>query len=73
MDESCGNQSGKRLCAGTHFVTLELQIKAATRQAQFTRRARNVSVVLAQSFGDHATLDFGKGVGERDVLQGYSY
>ena len=68
MDESCGNESGNPLGAGAHFVPLKFQIEAAPRQAQFACRARDVSVVLAESFGDHATLNFGERVGEGNIL-----
>lgn len=55
--------------ARAEVVATEFEVEAATREAEFACGARDVAVMFAESFGDHAALKFGGRVGERQALR----
>lgn len=56
--------------AGGERVTLELEVEAASGQAEFAGSTRNVAAVFAERGGDHATLNFRQSIGEGFMLIG---
>src|SRR5580765_248276 len=55
--------------AGRHFQPIEFQVEAAAGESQLAGRARDVAVMFAQSFGNHAALNFGQRIRQSHVLQ----
>src|SRR6266542_5584329 len=54
-------------------MTLEFEVETAASKPKFSRCARDITVVLAQSFGDQTALNFSQRIRERDVLQRNSH
>src|SRR5687768_18543108 len=50
-------------------VAAEFKVEAAAREPELAGGARDVAVMLAERLGDHAALQFGHRVGEREPLR----
>ena len=55
--------------ASFDLVALDLQVKTASRQAEFSSGPGNVALVFAQGLTDHPPFNFCERVGQRHTLQ----
>jgi len=51
-----------------HLMTVEFEVQTTARETEFASRPRDIAIVLAQRFGNQATLDFGNGIRQSEIV-----